>query len=167
MWWVKYTSTVAFIALLFAYGATLLVGWSWAGAVPFVEQTPAAQSSILSGSLAVLIIAAPIWLIHWIWASKTWVWESETAQWYLGFFTVISLGAAVVIGVQLAKGLLDLALGQGKDISGHWYFGATWSVVWSLAMWGYHGFTWLKYRERRSARTESASPPAPAPDVPR
>jgi hypothetical protein len=155
MWWVKYTSNVAFIALLFAYGATLLVGWSWARDVPFFSR--ASQDSIFTASLAVLIIAAPIWLNHWIWAVKSWVWESETAQYYLAFFTIISLIAAVVIGLQLIIRLLSLLMGQGGftwETSSHWLFGATWSVVWSLAMWGYHGFTWLKYRQRRSARIE-------------
>src|SRR5262249_8177504 len=99
MWWVKYTSNVAFFALIFAYAATLLGGWSWANEVPFVA--PEGQASVFTGALAVLIIAAPIWLIHWIWASKSWVWESDTAQYYLAFFTLISLAAAVIIGFQL------------------------------------------------------------------
>jgi hypothetical protein len=157
MWWIKYTSNVAFLALLFAYGATLLVGWSWAREVPF--SSPESQDAIFTGSLAVLIIAAPIWLIHWIWAIKSWVWESDTAQYYLAFFTIASLGAAVVIGLQLIMRLLQLAMGQGGytwDNSSHFLFGAAWSVVWSLAMWAYHGFTWLKYRQRRSARGEAA-----------
>jgi hypothetical protein len=161
MWWVKYTSNVAFFALLFAYGATLLVGWSWAQAVPFVD--PQSQAALLNASLTVLIIAAPIWLLHWIWASKSWVWESKTAQYYLAFFTIISLGAAVVIALQLIFRLLNIFTGQGEytfENSSQFLFGAAWSVAWSLAVWAYHGFTWLKYRERRKL---ASNPPQPEP----
>ncbi len=150
--WVKYSSNVAFVALLFAYAATLLVGWSWAGEVPFV--TRADQQTALTTSLAVLIIAAPVWLVHWLWASKTWVWESETAQYYLAFFTVVGLGAAVVVGVQLVQRLLSLLVGAPGLTWGQsaaFLFGAAWSVAWSLAVWAYHGLTWLRYRERRRA----------------
>ena len=39
--WVSFTSRVAFVALLVAYAASLAVGWSYAGTVPFVG--PAGQ----------------------------------------------------------------------------------------------------------------------------
>jgi hypothetical protein len=154
MWWVKYTSNVAFLALIFAFGATLLVGWSWAGQVPFIGSDPASQNAALTAGLTALIIAAPIWLVHWAWASKSWVWESPTAQYYLAFFTVVGLGAAVFVGVQLINRLLNLLTGVPGltwEGSASFLFGAAWSVAWSLALWAYHGFTWLKYRERRRA----------------
>jgi hypothetical protein len=148
--WVKYSSNVAFVALIYAYAATLLVGWSWAGEVPFVAKE--GQASVFTAALSVLLVAWPIWLVHWLWAVRSWVWESEAAQYYLAFFTLVGLGAAVVVGVQLIQRLLGLALGTAGPTwnqSASFLFGATWSVVWSLAVWAYHGLTWLTYRERR------------------
>jgi hypothetical protein len=47
---------------------------------------------------------------------------------------------------------------SGWDGSSHFLFGATWSVLWSLALWAYHGFTWLQYREKRRAAAGTTNP---------
>lgn len=154
--WVNFTSRVAFVALLVAYAASLAVGWSYAGAVPFVG--PAGQRSLLTGAAALALVAWPVWLLHWRWARNDWPWESAAAQRYLAFFTVLGLGASVVVGVRLLARVLDVLLGAAGSWADNraFLFGAGWSVAFSLWVWAYHGLTWLKYRRRRASAPGAA-----------
>jgi hypothetical protein len=149
--WVNFTSRVAFIALLVAYGASLVVGWSYAGAVPSLD--PAAQRSLLTGAAAVALVAWPVWLLHWRWARNDWLWESAAAQRYLAFFTVLGLAASVVVGVRLLTRVLDVLIGTAGSWADNraFLFGAGWSVAFSLWVWAFHGLTWLKYRRHQAA----------------
>jgi hypothetical protein len=148
--WVNFTSRVAFIALLVAYAASLAVGWSYAEAVPFVA--PQAQRSVLTAAAAVALVAWPVWLLHWRWARNDWLWDSAAAQHYLAFFTVVGLGASVVVGVQLIARVLNVLIGSAGSWADNraFLFGAGWSVVFSLWVWAFHGLTWLRYRRHKT-----------------
>ena len=154
--WVNFTSRVAFVALLVAYGASLAVGWSYAGAVPLLG--PEGQRSLLTAAAAVALVAWLVWWLHWRWARNDWLWESAAAQHHLAFFTLVGLGVSVVVGVQLIARVLNVLVG----VAGSWadnrafLFGAGWSVAFSLWVWAFHGLTWLKYRRRRAAAPGTA-----------
>ncbi len=157
--WVNYASRVAFIALLVAYGASLAFGWAYAEAIPGLSAE--AQHSVLTSAAALALIAWPLWLLHWVWTRKDWLWDSEQAQYYLAFFTVVGLGASVIIGVQLLARVFNIMGGTaGSWADNHAFlFGATWSVVISLAVWVFHGLTWMKYRKFKAETAAKKEPP--------
>lgn len=146
--WARYTVTVSFLALTIAYGATLFAGWSIARAVPGVAS--AEQTSFLARSLAIAIIAWPIWAIHWRWARRDWSWDGTTSQLYLAFFTIMGLVASAWIGMQFISRLLEVLFGSkptdGDSIS--YLIGALWSTLVSLLVWVYHGGIWIQHRRR-------------------
>ena len=154
--WVNFTSRVAFVALLVAYAASLAVGWSYAGAVPFVGpagQALAADRRRRPSPRRLAGVAAALAL-----GRNDWPWESAAAQRYLAFFTVLGLGASVVVGVRLLARVLDVLLGAAGSWADNraFLFGAGWSVAFSLWVWAYHGLTWLKYRRRRASAPGAA-----------
>ncbi|MFN8458916.1 MAG: hypothetical protein U0401_30415 [Anaerolineae bacterium] len=147
--WIRYSAIVAFFTLLIAYAATLMVGWSFAQAVPWTDA--AGQLSLLTSSAAIAIVSWPTWFIHWRWAKRDWLWESTGAQKYLLFFTLLGLGASGVISVQVITRLLDIAVGtKTLATSQSFLTGGIWSVAFSLWLWIYHGRTWLTHRRRGS-----------------
>jgi hypothetical protein len=149
--WTNYASRVAFVAMLVAYGATLAVGWSYAAAIPGVS--PDRQQAVLTSAAALALVAWPVWLLHWRWARNDWLWESEQAQYHLAFFTVVGLAASVVVAEQLIARVLNVLAGAAGTWADNraFLFGATWSLVFSLGVWAFHGLTWLKYRRRKTA----------------
>ncbi|MCS7055997.1 MAG: DUF5671 domain-containing protein [Thermoflexales bacterium] len=146
--WAHYVITVSFLALAIAYGATLFAGWSIARAVPGVAE--ADQMSVLARSLAIAIIAWPIWAIHWRWAKRDWNWNGTVSQLYLAFFTITGLIAGAWIGMQFISRLLEVLLGSkaadGDSVS--YLIGALWSTLVSLLIWVYHGSIWIRHRRR-------------------
>lgn len=146
--WARYTITVAFLALAIAYGATLFAGWSIARAVPSVADKD--QMSLLARSLAIAIVAWPIWAIHWRWARRDWRWDGTISQLYLAFFTIMGLIASAWIGMQFISRLLEVLLGSravdSDSIS--YLIGALWSTLVSLLVWVYHGGIWIQHRRR-------------------
>jgi hypothetical protein len=146
--WVRYTTIVSFIALLAAYSSSLVIGWSLARAVPGVAQTE--QLALLARSLAIAIIAWPIWILHWRLAQRDWLWESSAAQKFLAFFTVVGLLASVFIGFQFVSGFIEFVLGtlEATLDAVSYLLGAAWSTLVSLWLWVYHGRIWIHHRRR-------------------
>jgi uncharacterized protein with PQ loop repeat len=150
--WLRYASVVSFVSLLLAFGATLLLGWSYTQTMPVLN--PEQQKLLLMYSVAVAVIAWPIWIIHWYLVRQDWVWESRFAQNYLIFFTVIGMVASVVVGVQLLVVLMKVAGGESMESHQNFIIGAGWAVAWSLAVWLYHGVSWVRHRRIRNRSSE-------------
>jgi hypothetical protein len=149
--WTRYTITVSYIALIIAYAASLLFGWSLAQTVPGIAAND--NPGIVARSAALMFVAWPIWFLHWRWARRDWFWESRSAQYFLLIFTAMGLIGTVIIGTQLITRLFELLLNArppGDDSTG-FLFGALWSTAISLWMWIYHGRTWLEHRRRVGA----------------
>lgn len=148
---IRYTTIVSFGSLCVAYIASLFVGWSIAGGIPWLKNGE--ELTTVARSLAALLIALPIWILHWRWTQRDWNWDADTSQLYLAFFTVIGLGATMFVGAQFISRVLEWLLGvpQGKDqIS--FLFGAVWSTAVSLFMWMYHGGKWWQYRRAKAKK---------------
>jgi hypothetical protein len=158
--WVRYASFVSFVALLLAFSATLMAGWSYAEAIPRFSTEQ--QRPILIYSIAIALIAWPVWAVHWRMVLQDWLWESKNAQNYLIFFTAAGLGASVIIGIQLLARVLGILTDPGHN--GTWesnrafLIGASWSVAWSLGLWTYHHRTWINLRRGRKQSGESSAP---------
>ncbi len=152
---IRYTTVVAFFSLCAAYIASLFVGWSIAGGIPGLK-TSEEHVVTLARSLAALIIAVPIWILHWRWTQRDWNWDATTSQGYLAFFTVIGLGASMFVGAQFISKVLEWLLGVPQKIDQtSFLFGAAWSTAISLFMWMYHGGKWWQYRKKaKSVKSE-------------
>ncbi|MCL5997558.1 MAG: DUF5671 domain-containing protein [Chloroflexi bacterium] len=154
--WTRFTITVAYAALLVAYGSALLIGWSLTQTIPGISASE--NPGVLARSVALAVVAWPVWFLHWRWARRDWFWESKSAQYFLAFFTAIGLIGTVVIGTQLITRLFEVMLGArppNEDSTG-FLFGALWSTVISLWMWIYHGRTWLEHRRRVGGRSSGS-----------
>jgi hypothetical protein len=147
----RYSITVSFMALVVAYGSSLLVGWSLAQQVPGVRGDD--QMLVLARSAAIAVIAWPLWFVHWRWAKRDWLWESSAAQYYLAFFTISGLIASVWIGAQFLTRMFEVLFGArtlDNETMGY-LLGSLWSTLFSLWLWIYHGAIWLQHRRRVAA----------------
>ena len=146
--WIRYLTIVSFISMAATYGSALTLGWALARNIPGLR--PEVQAEVLAYSIAIMIIAAPVWFFHWRWAKRDWPWAAENTQRYLAFFTVMGLIATVVIGVQFFARSVELLVGSRKadNDSVNYLLGSLWSSIISLGLWLYHGNIWLKLRRR-------------------
>ena len=146
--WIRYLTIVSFVSMLATYGSALTLGWSLARNIPGLRTD--VQAEVLAYSIAITIIATPVWFFHWRWARRDWPWGSENTQRYLAFFTVVGLIATVIIGVQFFARTVELLVGTRKadNDSVNYLLGAMWSSAISLGLWLYHGNIWLKIRRR-------------------
>ena len=146
--WIRYLTIVSFLSMLAAYGSALTLGWALARNIPILRAE--VQAEVLAYSIAITVIAAPVWFFHWRWAKRDWPWGSENTQRYLAFFTVVGLIATVIIGVQFCARSVELLVGTRKadNDSVNYLLGALWSSIISLGLWVYHGNIWLKLRRR-------------------
>ncbi len=146
--WIRYLTIVSFLSMLAAYGPALTLGWALARNIPILRAE--VQAEVLAYSIAITVIATPVWFFHWRWAKRDWPWGSENTQRYLAFFTVVGLIATVIIGVQFCARSVELLVGTRKadNDSVNYLLGALWSSIISLGLWVYHGNIWLKLRRR-------------------
>ena len=146
--WIRYLTIVCFIAMLATYGAGLALGWALARSIPGIRTE--VQAEVLAYSIAIMIIAGPVWFFHWRWAKRDWPWGNENTQRYLAFFTVVGLIATAIIGVQFFARSVELLVGSRRpdNDSVNYLMGSLWSSCLSLTLWLYHGNIWLRLRRR-------------------
>jgi uncharacterized RmlC-like cupin family protein len=121
----------AFIAIIGATSlASFAVDEAWPGRPFFGRST-----SELAAGLAAVIVAAPIWLLHWRFASRLVARDSREDRHFLrqAYFLIVPVVSIVSVGVAARAAISDLLGGdtvRGENLAAFAVWGGAWVFHW-------------------------------------